>query len=164
MCAPMSTKRIIAFSDTHGKRSAMHEIFERPADAYLFLGDGNRELDDMRLIYPDKKILSVCGNCDFYSSAPLIDIYCESGVRIMFTHGHGHGVKYSLERLLALAKENNINVMLYGHTHCRRIEYIDGIYIINPGSAAQPRDFLPPSYAYIDITDKGEIFCAHAQL
>lgn len=160
----MSTKRIIAFSDTHGRRSAMHDVLERPADAYIFLGDGERELDDMRLIYPDKKILSVCGNCDIYSSAPLIDIYSERGVRLMFTHGHEYGVKYSTLRLLALAKGNDINVVLFGHTHCRHIEYTDGVYILNPGSAAQPRDFLPPSYAYIDITEKGEIFCAHAEL
>lgn len=161
---PVSTKRVIAFSDTHGRKSAMYKIFSRPADAYIFLGDGERELEEMRAIYPDKQILSVCGNCDFLASSPKIGLHTAGGVRIMFTHGHDFNVKYTLDRLLELAKQNDIKVMLFGHTHCRRIEYIDGIYILNPGSAAAPRDFLPPSYAYIDITDKGEVFCAHADV
>lgn len=155
--------RIIAFSDTHGRKSAMYKIFEKDAHTYIFLGDGERELDEMRKLYPHKRILSVRGNCDFGSSAPDIDIYSVEGVRIMFTHGHNHGVKYSTDRLFYLALENKIDVMLYGHTHCRDLQYDEGVYIINPGSAASPRDFKAPSYAYIDITDSG-IFCAHAEL
>ena len=166
-CLSMSSggiKRIIVFSDTHGRGSAVRKILQKPADAYIFLGDGERELDEARQLFPDKKIYSVCGNCDIFSSAQNIDIYSENGVRIMFTHGHHHKVKYTLDVLLSLAKSNDIKVMLFGHTHCRRAEYIDGIYLLNPGSAAEPRDFLPPSYAYIDITKKGDIFCAHANV
>lgn len=160
----MSTKRIIVFSDTHGRKSAMNRILDRPADVYIFLGDGERELDQMREMHPDKRILNVCGNCDMYSSAPRIGLHCENGVRIMFAHGHEHAVKYTHDKLCELARQNDIKVMLFGHTHCRVLEYIDGVYILNPGSAAQPRDFLPPSYAYIDITEKGEVFCAHAEV
>ncbi len=159
----MENKRIIAFSDTHGNSGAMRKIIEKDADAYIFLGDGERELDRMREKYPDKLIMNVKGNCDFCSSAPDIDLYSVNGVRIMFTHGHNHGVKYSTDRLFYLAEENDIQIMLYGHTHCRDLKYDSGIYVINPGSASMPRDFKAPSYAYIDITDKG-IFCAHAEL
>ncbi len=159
----MENKRIIAFSDTHGNSGTMRKIIEKDADAYIFLGDGERELDRMREQYPDKLIMNVKGNCDFCSSAPDIDLYSVNGVRIMFTHGHNHGVKYSTDRLFYLAEENDIQIMLYGHTHCRDLKYDSGIYVINPGSASMPRDFKAPSYAYIDITDKG-IFCAHAEL
>lgn len=156
-------KRLIVFSDTHGKRNVMYDILQKKADVYIFLGDGERELDAMKELFPQKQILSVCGNCDMFSQQPKIGIYCAEGVRIMFTHGHEHKVKYTLDYLLKLAKDNDIQVMLFGHTHCRRLEYVDGVYLLNPGSAAEPRDFLPPSYAYIDITDKG-IFCTHANV
>ncbi|MBQ4095196.1 MAG: YfcE family phosphodiesterase [Oscillospiraceae bacterium] len=156
-------KRIIVFSDTHGRERAMIDILEKEAYAYIFLGDGERELDRMRERYPDKRIYNVRGNCDFASSAPDIDLLSVDGVRIMFTHGHNHGVKYSTDRLFYLAKQNEISVMLFGHTHCRHLEYDEGVYIMNPGSAAAPRDFKKPSYGYIDITDKG-VFCAHADL
>ncbi len=159
----MKNIRIIAFSDTHGRKSAMYKIFERQADVYIFLGDGERELDEMRKLYPDRKIYNVKGNCDFGSMAPDIDLLSIGGKRIMFTHGHNHGVKYSTDRLFYLALENKIDVMLYGHTHCRDLQYDEGVYVINPGSASSPRDFKAPSYAYIDITDNG-IFCAHAEL
>jgi len=92
-------KRIIVFSDTHGRERAMIDILEKEAYAYIFLGDGERELDRMRERYPDKRIYNVRGNCDFASSAPDIDLLSVDGVRIMFTHGHNHGVKYSTDRL-----------------------------------------------------------------
>ena len=42
--------------------------------------------------------------------------------------------------------------------------YEEGIHILNPGSAGQPRDGKPASYAYIDITKDGGIFCSHVDL
>ena len=39
----------------------------------------------------------------------------------------------------------------------------NGVYLMNPGSAAQPRDGMPPSYAYIDY-EKGGIFISHVSL
>ncbi len=55
------------------------------------------------------------------------------------------------------------NIVLHGHTHVRRNEYRNGVYLMNPGSAAQPRDGMPPSYAYIDY-EKGGIFISHVSL
>lgn len=48
--------RIIVFSDTHGNYSAMHKIFKRNGDAdlFIFLGDGERDLDSLRVQYLDK--------------------------------------------------------------------------------------------------------------
>ena len=69
--------RIIVFSDTHGNYSAMHKIFKRNGDAdlFIFLGDGERDLDSLRVQYLDKKIVNVSGNCDFASLTPENDIY-----------------------------------------------------------------------------------------
>ena len=42
--------RIIVYSDTHGKFSAHAEILKRneDADAFIFLGDGEREFEKMK--------------------------------------------------------------------------------------------------------------------
>ena len=157
---------IAVFSDTHGNFSAMHKIFKRnnSADCFVFLGDGLDELEDIKAIYPEKKILSVSGNCDFGSFTKTSDIYMTpSGLKIFFTHGHRWAVKYTTDKLLEQAKNINAQIVLFGHTHCRYYEYVDGVHILNPGSAGNPRDFMPASYAYIDITDQG-IFCAHVDL
>lgn len=157
--------RIIVFSDTHNNYSAMKKILDRNQDAsvFIFLGDGERELREIRKHYPDKKILSVKGNCDFSNDSPLMGTYSYKNIKILFTHGHRYNVKYSTDNLYYLAKENNAHIICFGHTHCRYYDYIDGIHMLNPGSASQPRDFNSPSYAFIDITDSG-IICSHVDL
>lgn len=157
--------RIIVFSDTHGNFSAMLEIFKRneDADAFIFLGDGERELDKIRALYPDKKIMNVAGNCDYGSMTPDFDIFMANGRKILFTHGHTIGVKYSLDRLVYKAREIQADIVLFGHTHCRYCGYEDGLHILNPGSASLPRDFKPKGYAFIDIVDSG-IMCSHVDL
>lgn len=111
--------RIIVFSDTHGNYSAMHKIFKRNGDAdlFIFLGDGERDLDSLKVQYLDKKIVNVSGNCDFASLTPENDIYMtDDGIKIFFTHGHKWGVKYSTDRLFYKAKEIGAQIALFGHT------------------------------------------------
>ena len=66
----------------------MHKIFKRNGDAdlFIFLGDGERDLDSLRVQYLDKKIVNVSGNCDFASLTPENDIYMtDDGIKIFFT-------------------------------------------------------------------------------
>lgn len=156
--------RIIVFSDTHNSSGSMKKIFERNQDVsvFIFLGDGERELNEMRSLYPDKKILNVRGNCDF-SDSPLMGTYSYKNIKILFTHGHRYNVKYSTDYLYYLALENNAHIVCFGHSHCRFYNYSDGVHILNPGSGSQPRDGKPPSYAFIDITDAG-IMCSYVDL
>ena len=157
--------RIIVISDTHRGFDAMYSIFERNTDAelFIFLGDGERELDDIKCLYPDKKILSVAGNCDLASFARDVELTTQASKRILFLHGHSHGVKCGIGEIVRLARENNADIVLFGHTHKRYYCYEDGLHILNPGSASMPRDGKKPSYAYIDITDAG-IVCNHVDV
>lgn len=158
--------RIIVFSDTHGNFSAMHKIFKRNgnADLFIFLGDGEKELEKLRVQYIDKKIINVSGNCDECSPTPESKIYTTpSGIRIFFTHGHKWSVKYRTDKIFYKAKEERAQIALFGHTHCRYYSYEGGVHILNPGSAGCPRDGKPACYAYIDIVNEG-IFCSHVNL
>lgn len=153
--------RLIAVSDTHGRLSALEEVLERclTADAVLFLGDGLREVDAARTLYPNMNIMAVRGNCDLgaVEAAPAMSILCAGEHKVLYTHGHLLGVKHGLGGLLAAARENGADIALFGHTHCRYMGYEDGIYVLNPGSAAQPRDGLPPSYGFVDLTAAGVV-------
>ncbi|MCD7742197.1 MAG: metallophosphoesterase [Ruminococcus sp.] len=157
--------RLIVFSDTHGSFSAAREIVERNQDVYtfIFLGDGEREIDKLRIVYPEKLILNVAGNCDYNSFTPNSDLYNAGKVKVFFTHGHRFGVKYDKTKLYEKAREVGASVALFGHTHERYYEYRDGIHLLNPGSAACPRDGRSPSYAFVDITPSG-IMCSHVEL
>lgn len=137
--------RIIVYSDTHGSFSAHAEIFRRNenADAFIFLGDGERELDKIKALYPDKTVVNVAGNCDYCSTSLQTDIFMAKNIKILFSHGHTFGVKYSLDRIYYKAKEIGAKIVLFGHTHCRYYSYEDGVHILNPGSASCPRDGKP---------------------
>lgn len=149
--------RIIVFSDTHGFTSAAEDIVKRNlnADLFVFLGDGENDLNSVSRQYYDKSFVAVPGNCDYYSMLPTVGEFTAEGRKIICTHGHRYNVNWSLDSLYRLARERKADIVLFGHTHQRFYRCDNGIYLLNPGSAAIPRDGNPPSFASIDITDKG---------
>lgn len=149
--------RIIVMSDSHGLYSPLEKIVERnlSAEIFIHLGDGEREVSRLKERYPLLDIRFVRGNCDLASFAPSILFFGVENKKVIAVHGSSHGVKYGLDGVLALAKENGADVVLFGHTHARLTEYEDGVHFLNPGSASCPRDGNAPSYGYVDITDAG---------
>ena len=158
--------RIVVFSDSHGSFRAVHRIFRKNPDAslFIFLGDEEGELDRVREMFPKKEIIAVAGNCDGYSDAPKELLYtAPHGRKIFCTHGNLYSVGSSNQKLYYRALELGADIVLFGHTHHRYYEYVDGIHMLNPGSAACPRDGRAPSYAFIDLLENG-IFCTHVEL
>lgn len=148
--------RIVVISDSHKRADIIERILasQPEAQAVFFLGDNASDIEDFEYLFPEKRFFIVSGNCDYFSTYPSTSVSTVGGVKIFYTHGHTFSVKYGTERLLEAAKQNVCKIALYGHTHVSKILYEDGIYIVNPGSCSQGRDFHE-SYAVIDITDKG---------
>ena len=151
--------RIIAFADTHGSFSAANKILSsnQYCDHFIFLGDGMEEIEHIRSIFPEKKFYCVSGNCD-RSDEPhsrTIELF---NTKIFMTHGHLFDVRNTYDKLVERAAEDNASIILFGHTHCRTYGNIKGFHILNPGSAAQPKDHEPPGYAVIEITPCGFSF------
>lgn len=149
-------------SDSHGKLGAVTDVIEKnlgKADIYVHLGDGEYETDLALSAYPHIDLRRVAGNCDIGSRLSDSMIISVGDARIFAAHGHRYGVKYGLDGITRAAAENGCNIVLFGHTHERFLHYEDGIYYMNPGSCALPRDGKATSYGFIDITDKG-IFTA----
>lgn len=149
--------RAVVFSDSHGNYDALEKIMERhkdDADIFIHLGDGEREVELIQYVYNDKKIHFVSGNCDWGTDKPDYDIINFAGKTIFFTHGSRFGVKGDLNLAKLFARKNEADILLFGHTHVAMTDYEDGLYIMNPGSCARPREGLP-SYGIIDITDAG---------
>ncbi len=157
--------RIIAVSDSHRSFDALDKVFRRNTDAdmFLFLGDGERDIEYAASLYPEKQVLAVRGNCDVNSLLPDIRVINAGEHKILLLHGHSHNVKYSVDAISRLGRENGASVVLFGHTHQRFYRYEDGLHILNPGSVALPRDGKLPSYAFVDITSAG-IVCNHVDV
>lgn len=160
--------RILVISDTHQNYPALETILLRhpDADACIHLGDCEEETDLFRATHPEwqDRFFCIKGNCDYGSEKPIfLTLDLIPGHRIFATHGHYYDLYSGDDAILNAAKEQECDIILHGHTHIRRSQYIDGTYLINPGSAAQPRDELPPSYAFLDY-EKGGILVNHVSL
>lgn len=150
--------RLLAISDTHGRPALIDRVLRREAEVreVFFLGDVVRDIEEIMPEYPEKNFHIVRGNCDYFCNYPLFDIaeYKEYGVSVYYAHGHRHFVKSGSEGILEAAQGVGADIALYGHTHVSGIDYRDGVYIINCGSLALPRNGAA-SYAVIDITKAG---------
>ncbi|MBP1560617.1 MAG: metallophosphoesterase [Oscillospiraceae bacterium] len=149
--------RIIVMSDSHGQSVQVEKIIRAnpEADMFVHLGDGEREISEMRMKYPDIDLRSVRGNCDFGKDSPDFQIIEWGKARIFCTHGHRYGVKGGTELIRSIARDNGCSAVFFGHTHERYLALEDGIDILNPGSCAFPRDGNKPSYAFVDVTENG---------
>lgn len=150
--------RIIVMSDSHTAFSKVRRIVEqnKDADIFIHLGDGEDEFEDVHSLYPELKFLSVRGNNDFRSFSKKEDILEVGKERIFFTHGDRYNVKWSFIEIMKAAKEKKATIVLYGHTHAARVDFIDDIYLINPGSVADGR-ITKPGYLVLDITENGTV-------
>lgn len=148
--------RVLVLSDSHGSTQGIIDILEKHGDIdhVFFLGDGAREMSRISTEY-GTHLHMAAGNCDIYEVSRLYELERIADTTVLYTHGHQLGVKYGLERLLDAAKRTGAKLALFGHTHKPLVQYTDGIYLVNPGSVARPRDGSRKSYAIIDISTAG---------
>ena len=151
----MTELKIVVLSDSHRCIQYMLDAIETERPNYVIhLGDHHDDTDELRRHYPMLPILSVKGNCDFDPNCRELAIAEYDGVRIMAAHGHKYGVKSGLLRFVYAAKENQVQVALFGHTHSAYCEQYDGIWVLNPGSCGC---CSCPSYGLIEIQSQNAI-------
>lgn len=148
--------RIVVISDIHGAFRNLEFALDaqRKAQAVIFLGDGERDMDQVMPLFPQFQYYSVRGNCDFGSVTPVEGEAVLASRRIFYTHGHLYQVKYGYSRILEEGRRRKADIVLFGHTHEACAWYEDGVYLMNPGSLGHPQEG-GPSYGVIDITSAG---------
>lgn len=132
-------KKILIISDTHGSRKGIDKLKPLIAenDYVIHLGDGAGDMREVMGEYPDKVYLCA-GNCDFFSPLPDEGVLEVEYLKIFYCHGHKYGVKRGLTALCEETKRRGCDIALYGHTHDSLITEMEGITLINPGSARYP--------------------------
>lgn len=141
--------KIVLCSDNHSNFLALDKILsDNPnADYYWHLGDS--ESNSIDRLSP---FVSVLGNND-YLDLPIYRVIEACNHRFLLTHGHRF-LGNDLNALYYLAKENNCDVVLYGHTHMFSDYSYNGVRFINPGSCSHNRDGSKPSYVILNINNK----------
>jgi len=104
------------------------------------------------------KVEAVCGNMDSRSVRQELEdkkIINAEGKKICVMHGYGHP-----DNLVDILKNEfsseKPDIIIFGHSHSPKNEYIDGILFFNPGSTTDTVFAPYRSYGIIEI-DKGEI-------
>jgi uncharacterized protein len=143
-------------SDTHRYKWVIEDALKKmgEVDMIIHLGDNIQDVEEISKYFKGK-IINVKGNCDFSKSVPAEIIEMIEGKKFLITHGHRYDVKNSMTRLKFKALEVSADVVLFGHSHVSGIAYEDGIWFVNPGSPAFPRDGFF-SVALIKLED-GEV-------
>ena len=124
--------KMAIISDSHGNKSGINKLFEIGGfDYFFYLGDGLSDLGSYQYL---DNVFVVSGNCDYLSSVENEKIFELDGIKFFITHGNNYGVKYSMSGIRDRAKELNVRVVCFGHTHRQLMEEREGILYLNPGS------------------------------
>lgn len=139
--------KIILVSDTHGDNDILYELQARYGNEcrYVHCGD----LSDDPRHYPGWIV--VRGNNDYWGDFQEHSVLKIEGHRIYVTHSHNCGYLNRTGCMVSLAKDNECDIVFYGHTHIAKHEYINGVHLINPGSTRFPRDGEGPRFAIVNI-------------
>ena len=81
----------------------------------------------------------VRGNCDFGSTLPAEVVLGVGNHVVLLTPWASFRRRIWSGRPGAEARNKDADVVIYGHTHCPQITYVDDIAIVNPGSISYPR-------------------------
>ncbi|MCM1043389.1 MAG: phosphodiesterase [Corallococcus sp.] len=149
--------KVMVITDLHGSEywtaKAVEAYKANKADLLVLLGDVYNH--GPRNPFPDgyapqkvaeilsevsDRLIAVKGNCDSEVDEMISDfdflshyILTEFNRRLFFTHGHVYN-KYEVPHL------KSGDVLLYGHFHVNEITVQDGVYCVNVGSSALPKD------------------------
>jgi putative phosphoesterase len=88
-----------------------------------------------------EKILCVRGNCEAEVDQMVLNFPCLAEYSLLMADGKSfyltHGHHANPQNLPALREGS---VFLYGHTHVKFDQVVDGIRCLNPGSVSIPKD------------------------
>ncbi|NHI91256.1 MAG: YfcE family phosphodiesterase [Candidatus Lokiarchaeota archaeon] len=155
-------QRILVIGDFHIPRRAreipnriLDFIDSQKIDLILCTGDLilPKVLNSIERIAPIKL---VSGNMDFQSMAPDKEILTIMNWRIGLIHGDVVQPRGDVNKLVSVAHNLDVNVLISGHTHADMIKYKNKVLLLNPGSATAAWSFVSSnvsSFIIIEITE-----------
>ena len=150
--------KIAVFSDTHGSsRGMINAVRDYCPDQVIHLGDGMSDTEALKRRFPTIPVCTVPGNCDYYSTDSEYKVITLGGIKAFITHGHRYAVRGGrLDTLLYAAQCCGAQIAMFGHTHRACFEQIEGIFVLNPGTAGQGK---MRTWAKLEIGPTGEVHC-----
>lgn len=148
---------LAVIGDTHGRDG--HRLTDRTltavreAEVVLHVGDFVTTDVYEAIAAEAADLVAVHGNNDdpaLVDRLPAVTTIGWEGLTIVATHGHEH----SDTALAMLARQEDADLVVVGHSHRPGIDSLDGATVLNPGSYAQPRGY-EPAHAEIRANREG---------
>ncbi len=146
--------KIVIISDTHSDTT---EKLPKPllgriksADIVIHAGDADTIDFISELNKISNCLYAVRGNCDWGSDLPAKIVETFGEIKVGICHGTGN-YNNVIDRMSYLFSDDNVNVIIFGHTHIPVNEDIEGIRFINPGSTSLNRSLNYGTFAELMI-------------
>ncbi len=153
--------KILVFADFHGSVASMQDAVqiskrEQP-DKTVVCGDLFGWNSPSQIVAVAQELQGVLyfvrGNNDWATDTALLPcgfednavMYC-FGRKLFFTHGD----RYNGMAIPPVLSEGD--ALIYGHSHMGRLRVKDGLFLLNVGSLARPRDGVP---CYLVLDEQG---------
>lgn len=133
---------LVILSDTHAQErppltGALSETLES-ASLVAHAGDFTTSAVLSEFERLADRFVAVAGNSDspaITEQLPEERTFAFGGRRFLLTHGHRH----DRTSLSLLARQEEADVVVVGHTHRGGVDHVGDIPVVNPGSHADPR-------------------------
>ena len=136
--------KIAVIADTHGRLPEHVAESLRAADEIWHLGDFTDPIMVAAVRRLGPPFYGVLGNCDCGIDLP----------ERLLLERHGHSF---LLVHIPPARLEGADFLLHGHTHVPRDERVGATRVLNPGTVSKPNHGAPPSYAWLEIDEAGEV-------
>lgn len=151
--------KIVVIADTHlpkkGMQLPLRLIQElETADLILHAGDWST-MDVYDKLVEFAPIKGVYGNIDDHvikENFPSRQLFEVNGYKIGVTHGHGDK-KTTEKRALEAFVDDEIDVIIFGHSHIPMLRYAKKTLMLNPGSPTDKRHVPYYSFAVLQIAE-----------
>lgn len=122
------------------------------ADMILHAGDIMTEnvLEDLETIAP---VVAVQGNGDWLLDLPTKEIVTCGKITIGITHGHLGKGGNTPERAYSMFAHDNVDIVVFGHSHIPFKSAHGGVMLFNPGSPTERRGQPHFSLGILTIED-----------
>lgn len=158
--------RLVVVSDTHMPRMAKQlplalRVELEEADGILHAGDfvSYAAVDALEAYAP---VIGVAGNNDddaIRARFPGRQVIAWSRHRIGLVHGHDGPGRTTPERALAAFAEDDVDIVVFGHSHIPLQERRGGVLLFNPGSPTDRR--RQPRYSFGVLDARGGLSARH---
>lgn len=152
--------KVLVWSDSHGAYFYVERMLNKEPDCktVFFLGDGMKEAEKARELFPDRTFIFVKGNNDSFYNAESFAYKHIDGVTLMACHGDTLSVRVTLNELYRKAEAVRAHIALYGHTHIpKTATSYSGVCAVNPGALCNGK------YCVIEI-EKGDFTVTHKEV